>query len=35
MRNHYDLSDDTKHDVVFVDAFRHIIATYGIKNEDC
>ena len=35
MRNHYDLSDDTKHDVVFVDAFRHIIAMYGIKNEDC
>ena len=35
MRYHYHLSDDTKHDAVFVDhVLRDIIAMYGIKSED-
>ena len=34
MRYHYHLSDDTKHDAVFVDhILRDIITRYGIKNE--
>ena len=34
MHYHYRLSDDTKHDAVFVDVLCDIIAIYGIKNED-
>ena len=35
MRYHYHLSDDTKHDAVFVDyLLRDITARYVIKNED-
>ena len=35
MRYHYHLSDDMKHDAVFVDyVLRDIIARYVIKNED-
>ena len=35
MRYHYHLSDDTKHDAIFVDhVLRDIIEKYGIKNED-
>ena len=35
MRYHYHLSDDTKHDAVFVDHVLHdTIARYGIKSED-
>ena len=34
-RYHYHISDDTKHDSVFVDyVIRDIIERYGIKNED-
>ena len=35
IRYHYHLSDDTKHDAIFVDhVLRDIIEKYGIKNED-
>ena len=34
-RYHYHLSDDTKHDGIFVDnVLRDIISKYDIKNED-